>query len=212
MGGVVVESLLSLPRWVYVGVFLGSLLSVGVTAAFLVGSRLFPEENGRSDGNASSDGWNGTKRRRSEIREYLDEIDEPYSENTTIDGQTVAFYLPDNDVAITFQPATFYGLERSNTHPVLVEHEMPGINLGHRLPFETPEIDFGTESDADTPSHDLDGQQTAFDVLELPTTAGDREVRQAYRNKMKQVHPDHGGSEEEFRRVRDAYDTIRGDS
>jgi hypothetical protein len=107
-------------------------------------------------------------------------------------------------VAITFDPRTFYRLERSATHPVLVEHELPGVHLGSRLPFETPAVDFGPDEEEDVAPDD-----TAFAVLGLPRTASEAEVRRAYREKVKEAHPDHGGDEEEFKRVREAYATAR---
>ena len=110
------------------------------------------------------------------------------------------FYLPERDVAITFDARAFYRIDRSATEPVLVEHEMPGVALGHRLPFETPEIDLGDDSDAD-----LDPETAAYAVLGLPAGADLAEVKRAYRERVKDVHPDHGGDRDEFERVREAY-------
>jgi len=47
-----------------------------------------------------------------------------------------------------------------------------------------------------------------FDVLDLDRGADQEEVEQAYRERVKQAHPDQGGSAAEFRRVRDAYQAI----
>jgi len=84
---------------------------------------------------------------------------------------------------------------------VLCEHEMHGHHLGARLPFEVPEVDFGVEPDSD------DAVRAAFETLDLPTTADAETVRAAYRDRVKEVHPDHGGTEAEFKRVREAYAT-----
>jgi curved DNA-binding protein CbpA len=43
----------------------------------------------------------------------------------------------------------------------------------------------------------------------VPRTATEAQIRSAYRAKVKDVHPDHGGSQDEFRRVREAYTTAR---
>lgn len=50
--------------------------------------------------------------------------------------------------------------------------------------------------------------QEAYKWLEIPPDAPNHEVRQAYRDKIKEVHPDRGGDEETFRQVRDAYEQI----
>lgn len=42
-------------------------------------------------------------------------------------------------------------------------------------------------------------------VLNVPKNATPDQITQAYRSRLKQVHPDHGGSAEEFQRVQDAY-------
>jgi ferredoxin len=47
-----------------------------------------------------------------------------------------------------------------------------------------------------------------FDVLGLDRGADTDEVEHAYRERVKQAHPDQGGSAAEFRRVRDAYEAI----
>lgn len=51
----------------------------------------------------------------------------------------------------------------------------------------------------------------AFATLDLAPGADQRAIRQAYRDRVKAVHPDaDGGDEDEFRRVRAAYDRLRG--
>ena len=46
-------------------------------------------------------------------------------------------------------------------------------------------------------------------VLGVGRDATMDEIRDAYREKVKEAHPDNGGSEDEFVRVRDAYDELR---
>ena len=200
-----VDGVLALPEWLLLGAVLGLGASVTVGVLFVVGERFFP-----SDQQESGAQWSGESRRRAEIREYLRLIDEPFAEDHFVEGREIEFYLPKRDVAITFDPRAFYRIERSPTTAVLVEHELPGIHIGARLPFETPDIEFGTdeaESGATTPS--ADPTRAAFAVLGLPETASEREVKRAYRQKVKEVHPDQGGDEEDFHRVRDAYATAR---
>jgi len=184
-----------LPQWLTMGLILGAAASVIVAALFVVVGRLFPA---RRQARQLRDG--GEERRRGEIREYLYAIDEQFAENHFVEGQHVAFYLPKRDVAITFDARAYYRIERSPTIPVLVEHEMPGIHLGKRLPFETPEVSLGPD-----PEPDVDPTHQAFAELGLRQGATVDEVKSAYRDRVKRVHPDHGGDEDEFKRVREAY-------
>jgi len=193
---VLVEALGSLAglEWLALGALLGLVFTLVAAGTFLVGGRLFPTAEQDQQTRRS-----GETRRRTEIRRYLDAIGEPFAEDHPLDGRPVAFYLPERDVAITFDPRTYYRIERSPTHAVLAEHEMPGFGLGARLPFETPD-----------PSETVsDPAEAAFAVLGVPSGASDEEIRAAYRRKVKEVHPDHGGDREAFRRVRDAYATAK---
>ena len=177
------------------GLVLGVVGSLAVATLFVAAARVFPAQRQRRQ---VSDG--GEQRRRDEIREYLRAIDEQFAENHFVEGQRVAFYLPKRDVAITFDARAYYRIERSATLPVLVEHEMPGVHLGRRLPFETPTVSLGPD-----PEPDANPTRRAFAELGLHSTATQSEVKSAYRERVKQVHPDHGGDEEEFKRVREAY-------
>lgn len=47
-----------------------------------------------------------------------------------------------------------------------------------------------------------------FDVLGIDSDADEVAVVEAYREAIKQAHPDHGGSTDEFQRVRTAYEQI----
>lgn len=49
----------------------------------------------------------------------------------------------------------------------------------------------------------------ARDVLGVDRRADDAEIRRAYRNRVKEVHPDRGGDEEDFKRVTAAYERLR---
>lgn len=208
-GTVAVDTFLALPRWLYVGVAVGLLTSVGVAVAFLAAARLFPDGN-RTRGTRRST----EARRRVEIRRYLEAIGERFVEDASVAGESVAFYLPARDVAVTFDARTFLALERTPTYGILMEHEMPGIALGHRLPFETPDV-FPDETEQRR-SHSererfasVGAPESAYATLGLPSDASDAAVRRAYRERVKEVHPDQGGDEAEFRRVREAYDTAR---
>jgi ferredoxin len=48
-----------------------------------------------------------------------------------------------------------------------------------------------------------------FEVLALDPDADDDEIEEAYRERVKEAHPDHGGSVEEFRAVRTAYEQLK---
>lgn len=193
------EALDTLPGWVLDGALLGLALSLAVAGLFYVMVRFFPGETPREEHQVD-----GETRRRTEIREYLDAIGEQYVENQVVEGRSVAFYLPARNVAITFDARTYYTIAHSDTEAVLVEHEMPGLALGYRLPFETPDVDFGEGATEQLPS-----QAAAHAALELPAGASVDEIKRAYREKVKEVHPDHGGDREEFQRIREAYATAR---
>ncbi len=47
-----------------------------------------------------------------------------------------------------------------------------------------------------------------YDVLGISRDAGDEEIKQAYRERVLESHPDHGGSRAEFKQVRQAYEQI----
>ncbi|HET7324607.1 MAG TPA: ferredoxin Fer [Halococcus sp.] len=51
-----------------------------------------------------------------------------------------------------------------------------------------------------------------FDVLGVGSDADDAVVEQAYRQRVKEAHPDHGGSASEFQLVRAAYKELAEDS
>lgn len=193
------EVLDPVPVWVLNGALLGLLLSVVVAVLFYLLVRWFPSEQP-----AEAHRESGDERRRDEIRTYLDLIDEQYVENQVVEGHRVAFYLPVRDVAITFDARAHYHFDRAATTSVLIEHELPGLALGPRLPFETPDIDFEDESESE-----VDPQAAAFAVLGISAGASPQEVQRAYREKVKEVHPDHGGDRDEFKRVREAYTTAK---
>ncbi|NHN47603.1 J domain-containing protein [Halostella sp. JP-L12] len=186
------------PRWLLVGLALGAAFSVVVAGVFVAGARLFPDSATARRADAGGDRERpGEAKRRAEIRRYLQRIDEPYAEDHLVCGQRVAFYLPKRDVAVTFDAHAYFRIDGSRTRAVLIEHEMPGAHLGGRLPFETPEIERETD--------ERDAVGAAFAALGLPRGASADRVKSAYRTRVKEVHPDHGGDEEAFRRVREAY-------
>ncbi|MGM0604531.1 MAG: J domain-containing protein [Halobacteriota archaeon] len=187
------EYLSVLPTWLLVGLGGGLGASAFVAGVFYYGNRKFPTP--ATDGSGRYDGEN---RRRREFREYLRAIGEPFEENVDVDGNVVAFYLLHRDVAITFDAQAYFRLETHPTYVVLCEHEMPGSHLGQRLPFEVPTIDAG-------PIPDPVGE--AYDVLGVDRNADERTIKRAYRDRVKEVHPDQGGSRAEFKTVREAYTT-----
>ncbi len=186
--------------WLVLGVAVGVLASAAVATAFYFGDRLFPD-GGHSYDHQRVD---GTLRRHVEIRSYLNAIGEPFVEEYELNGFEVAFYLPQRDVVVTFDPRVFFGLESADTYIVLCEDEMPIGNLGRRLPFE---VDEPTQNL--TPPTADQTVATAFETLGLEAGASEDAVRDAYRSQVKQAHPDRGGSEDEFKQLQDAYTTAK---
>lgn len=191
-----VELARSLPTWLLLGLLLGAVFAVAVFGIMLVGQRLFPTNRPEPNADSIDD-----ERRRTEIRQYLGAIGESFEENGTAHNREVAFYLPERDVAITFDARAFFHIRRHGGEAVLVEHEMPSAHLSGRLPFETPAFDYGRSTDRTT-------VETAYAVLGLPPGADEEAVEAAYRERIKEVHPDQGGTAEAFRRVQEAYETL----
>ena len=199
--------LVVLANWMVHGVLIGLGLSALVAGTFVVGRRLYPDPPLREGASADTE-----SRRRSEIREYLSLIDEPFAENHFVEGHTVDFYLPKHDVAITFDARAFLAIDEDRTgrtYPILVEHELPGRGIGGRLPFETPQVDFEGEEFAGADDPIVDPNPAAFAHLGLSTNASEEQVRQAYRQRVKTVHPDQGGDPEAFRQLQEAYASAR---
>ncbi|ELZ86714.1 chaperone protein DnaJ [Haloferax elongans ATCC BAA-1513] len=186
-----------LPSWLVVGLVVGAVASVVVAGIFVVGNRLFPEPRV-----SSATRVDGVGRRRYEIRDYLTAIGERFVEDQRINDEEVAFFLPERGVAITFDAQAFFRLERAGVYTVLCEHEMPGHQLGRRLPFDVPTIE-PELADLDDPV------SAAFDRLGVSPNASSGTVRDAYRKQVKDVHPDHGGDRESFRQLREAYTMAR---
>jgi len=187
------------PGWLAWGLAITGVVTVVVAAIFVVGERLFPTEPVTPAAERSGE-W----KRRREIREYLRAIEEPFAEDHFVAGTHVAFYLPRRDVAVTFDAPAYFRIRNAETHVVLAEHEMPGRALGGRLPFETPSVEdlFG---DGDDEAGDEQSVAEAFDTLGVSRGASDAELKAAYRERVKEAHPDHGGDQETFERVREAY-------
>lgn len=186
-----------IPGWLLAGLVLGGVASIVIAVVFTVGRRVFPDP----DPEARGDQAMGDSRRRAEIRAYLEHLGEAFVENERLEGQAVAFYLPDRDVAITFDAHHHFVLDRAGVDSVLVEYEMPGGHLGHRLPFDTPTV---TSTPPDSAAADP-AVVAAFNTLGVSPTADDAAVRAAYRERIKAAHPDHGGDQETFEEIREAY-------
>ena len=184
------------PGWIVAGLGLGGAAALLVSVLFVLGERLFPTAVPTGTGREA-----GENRRRAEIRRFLDAVGEPYLEDHAVAGFEVAFFLPERGVAITFDARQYFLLEGAGIHPVLVEHEMPGDQIAGRLPFETPPVDLRGAARPAGP--------TAYEVLGLTPSADPEAVRAAYRRRVKEAHPDHGGDLETFARVREAYTAAR---
>ncbi|WP_336329503.1 ferredoxin Fer [Haloarcula sp. CGMCC 1.2071] len=51
--------------------------------------------------------------------------------------------------------------------------------------------------------------ESPFEVLGIPPDADDGEIVDAYRERVKEAHPDQGGSTEEFQAIKDAYERLQ---
>jgi len=223
------------PRWVLWGIALGIAATGVVALAFYLGDRFVPPRVAE----AGRRGAAGDERRRREIRTYLNAAGERFDEDHAFDGVSVPFYLPERGVAITFDAHDYFRLEGEGVYTVLCEHEMPGRGLGRRLPFDVDEPDWSTNESGSAGSGDdragrdwagsdrfgadrstgpsrprdpagrADPVGDAFDELGLDRDADLDAVKGAYRERVKETHPDQGGDEESFRRVREAYATAR---
>jgi len=217
-----------LPRWVLWGIGLGVVATAVVALAFYLGDRFAPPRAAATGRRGAA----GDERRRREIRTYLNAAGERFHEDHALDGVSIPFYLPERGVAITFDAHDYFRLEGEGVYTVLCEHEMPGRGLGRRLPFDVDEPDWATDESTDAgrgPSGRFGGDRfgagrsrtprgppgrtdpvgDAFDELGLDRDADIDAVKGAYRERVKETHPDQGGDEESFRRVREAYATAR---
>jgi hypothetical protein len=197
-----------LPDWLGLGLLITGAVTAVTAALFVLVRRRFPTRP-VSPASERSGEW----KRRREIRQYLRAIDEPFAEDHFVAGRHVAFYLPEREVAVTFDAPAYFRIRNAGTDVVLAEHEMPGWALGGRLPFETSDVadEFGarTGSDEGGAAGHVDSVEAAFRTLGVPRTASEADVKAAYRERVKDVHPDHGGQRETFERVREAYATAR---
>ncbi|MFB6146648.1 MAG: J domain-containing protein [Halobacteriaceae archaeon] len=192
------------PQWLLAGLGGAAALTVIFAAVFAAGERFFPAPS------SGGPDRTGARRRRREIRDYLDAIGEQYAEEHPVAGHPVAFYLPDRDVAITFDARAYFDLEAADHHAILVEHEMPGAHLGARLPFETPAVGgVGARGAAEPSPESRPPVDRPFAELGIDPTDSVAEIRAAYRERVKEVHPDQGGDEAAFRRVQAAYASAR---
>ena len=53
---------------------------------------------------------------------------------------------------------------------------------------------------------------TFYDTLEIEPHASTAEIKKAYRRKVRSAHPDHGGTNEQFNQVHEAYETLSNPS
>lgn len=181
------------PPWLITGVLLGLVAAILVFVVYLVGVARF------DDGTAPFSG-DPNALRMAEMRAYFAAIGEPVQEHVVVDGHDVAFWLPDRDVAITFDARTYFDLDRAGVTAVLIEHEVPGDQIGGRLPFETPTLG--------RPDAASDDRSWARRVLGVDDSADADAIDDAYRDRIKEAHPDLGGDAEELADVLEAYETL----
>lgn len=198
----IVDWVTAAPSWLIAGLVVGTLVSLLVAGAFLVGGRLFPAPRAAPSSGERGSG-DGSARRRGDVRTYLGGLGEEFREGYPIHGEVVDFYLPRRDVAVTFDAQVYFSLADADTEAVLYEHEMPVHHLGRRLPFEVPDV--GPSIDTGVGPGGGDPVDVAFAELGIDRTTDKSAIRAAYRDRITEVHPDQGGSREAFRRVQEAY-------
>lgn len=72
---------------------------------------------------------------------------------------------------------------------------------------------FGNPFEGDFKSHtkwgaDHEEENENYSVLGLKRSASDEDIKQAFREKALETHPDKGGDPEDFRKVREAYECL----
>lgn len=65
----------------------------------------------------------------------------------------------------------------------------------------------GTQSDGGRPTAGIDRREAA-ETLGVALDASEETIQQAYRERVKEVHPDSGGDEAAFKAVNDAYERL----
>lgn len=190
-----------LPTWLLAGIALGGAATGVIAGIFYLGDRYLASA-GRVHRHGTERRRSGSAKRRNEIRVYLDAIGEHYEESHPIAGTTVDFYLPQRDVAVTFDGQSFFRVTETDTTAILWPEELPARLLGRRLPFDVPPID-ETVRVRQGPRNDA--VRDAFDELGIPPSSPEAAIQDAYRDRVTAVHPDQGGSAEAFRSVQAAY-------
>lgn len=183
-----------LPAWLVNGLLLGVLVSLAVFAVYATGVRLLDLDRNPTrtvDPHAL---------RRAEVRAYLAAIGESAEERTAIADIVVDFWLPDRHLAITFDADAYFHLREADVEAILLEHEVPGDRIGPRLPFEVPPLA------ADAEPGDTD--DWAYEALGVESDATWSTITTAYRDRLKEVHPDQGGDAKALAEVLDAYEHL----
>jgi hypothetical protein len=80
--------------------------------------------------------------------------------------------------------------------------------------FEKEEHFYDDSNFFDDPFEDFNPKpfkrSSSYDILGIDEDADETEIKQAFRRKALETHPDKGGDEEEFKRVREAYECLIG--
>ena len=182
----------ALPGWLSSGLLLGLVLTTVIGVVFLLGVWRYPDAT-----RSAPSGSSMTDRRRRALAQYLRAAGEAVQTECTVAGVPVDLYLPARDVALVFAPPAYFALRETSTQVILCELEAPPAAIGRRLPFlSAPRA--SDRGDADLTQ--------AFAILGVPTDADPAALRAAYRERVKDCHPDQGGDPAEFARVRRAYE------
>ena len=78
--------------------------------------------------------------------------------------------------------------------------------------FEREEHFYDDSNFFDDPFEDVGPKpirrSSSYDILGIDEDADEAEIKQAFRRRALETHPDKGGDEEEFKRVREAYESL----
>jgi hypothetical protein len=189
------QVLATLPGWLSAGLLFGVILTGVIGVVFLIGISRFP-----SPGPHVAPGSSITDRRRRALARYLRDAGEQVHTRVTVRDVSVAVYLPMRDVALVFAPYAYFTLRETPTQVILCELEARPAAIARRLPFLTP---------PHRPGSVRSRSSDAYAVLGVSTDADAATLRDAYRRRVKDCHPDQGGDPAEFARVQRAYEEAR---
>ena len=178
---------------------------VSLLLLFVLGVMVYKEINGTSGGDATTIHANLTPQQERIVR-VLERSGEIIRTDTVISGVDIPIYLPEHTTGLVFDPESYMQLHGSH-RVFLIQDNMPLAAVIEMLPFD---IDAPTNMVDTTHSDDDVGVARLCDSLDVDYTPEDPDsMLSDARQKMKEVHPDKGGSKEEFMRTVSAYKSLK---